>query len=361
MKITRLTIQLVEVPFDRPIATSIHQMRSVGCVLLTLETDEGLQGESLVFTLNGARLKVLGQTITSFSHQVQGQDPRQVTKITQAMWNEMNPIGHAGFPIAALCAVDTACWDIIGKAAETPLHQLFGGYRNKIDTYASGGLWLSQTIDECLEQADQFVAAGFKAMKIRIGSKSITDDIERVQEIRHAVGPDVTLLTDANQGLSVRHATQLSHGLEEFNIGWLEEPVSYQNLAGHAEIRRSSPIPIASGETSYTHQGMHDILKAGAVDILMPDLQRVGGYGEFRRAAALSAAHHIPFSTHLFTEQSLCIAGSEPGCISVEHMPWFSPLFNEPLELEDGALKIPDRPGMGFTFDQSAIRRYALQ
>jgi L-alanine-DL-glutamate epimerase-like enolase superfamily enzyme len=198
-------------------------------------------------------------------------------------------------------------------------------------------------------------------MKIRLGSNNPADDVERVCEIRNAVGPDIELLTDANQGLTTKAAIRLAQEIEEFDIGWFEEPVFYQNLEGNAEVRDATTMPIAGGESEYTHLGMHKILEAGAVDVLMPDLQRVGGFSEFRRSAALASAYHIPVSTHIFTEQSICVAAAESNCISVEHMPWFSPLFNESLEINDGFLKVPDRPGIGFTFNESAIERYKLQ
>jgi L-alanine-DL-glutamate epimerase-like enolase superfamily enzyme len=105
---------------------------------------------------------------------------------------------------------------------------------------------------------------------------------------------------------------------------------------------------------------MRDILDAGAVDVLMPDLQRVGGLSEMRRACALAMARDVPVSTHLFTEHSLCIAGAEPNCVSVEHMPWFAPLFNESMEIRDGMIDIPQRPGTGFSFDPEAVARYQL-
>jgi L-alanine-DL-glutamate epimerase-like enolase superfamily enzyme len=361
MKITGLKTSLVDVPLEKPIATAIHNMRSVGCVLLEIETDQGINGQSYVFTLNGVRLSALDETVRGFDNHVVGRDPHFVSQINQGIWDEMNPIGHTGFPIAALSAIDMACWDIIGKAANQPLHKVFGACRDQIKTYASGGLWLSQTIDECIREANAFIDAGFRSMKIRLGSKKQIDDIDRVRAIREAVGPDIELLTDANQGLTTKAAIRLAHEIEEFEIGWFEEPVIYQNLEGNAEVRDATTVPIAGGESEYTHLGMHKILEASAVDVLMPDLQRVGGFSEFRRSAALASAYHIPVSTHIFTEQSLCVAASEPNCISVEHMPWFSPLFNEPLELNDGSLKVPDRPGIGFTFNHEAVERYRLQ
>lgn len=360
MKITRFKTTLVDVPFERPIATAIHNMRSVGCVLLELETDQGLVGESYVFTLNGVRLKALDEMLLGFAHQVEGRDPHWVTGIGQDIWNEMNPIGHKGFTIAALCAIDTACWDLIGKAAEQPLHRLFGACRDRVQTYASGGLWLSQSIDELVEEAAGFIEEGFRAMKIRIGSADMRKDIERVRAVREAIGEDIELMADANQGLTPKQAIRLGRELEAFKLGWFEEPVVYHDLTGCARVCAALDTPIAAGETEYTRYGMRDILHAGAVDVLMPDLQRIGGLSEMRRVAALAASHDIPISTHIFTEHSLCIAGAEPNCISVEHMPWYAPLFNESITVEDGMIAIPERPGTGFTFDQDAIKRFDL-
>ncbi len=360
MKITRFKTRLVDVPFDQPIATAIHQMHSVGCVLLQLETDQGLVGESYVFTLNAVRLKALHEMLLGFAHQVEGQDPHCVGAIGQAMWVEMNPIGHKGFPIAALTAVDTACWDLIGKAAGQPLHRLFGACRRRVKTYASGGLWLSQSIDECVAQAQEFIDAGFLAMKVRVGKPSIAEDVERVRLLRAAIGDDIELLADANQAYGAKQAIRLGRELEIFNLGWLEEPVAYQDLRAAAEVRAALTTPIAAGETEYTRYGMRDILEARAVDVLMPDLQRIGGYSEMRRTCALAAAQDVPVSTHLFTEHSLCIAAAEPNCISVEHMPWFAPLFNETMEIRDGMIDVPERPGTGFSFNPEAIRRFEM-
>ena len=360
MKITKFKTTLVDVPLVKSIATAIHQINSTGCVLLELETDQGLVGESYVFTLNGVRLKALHEMLLGFSHQVEGKDPHFIAQIWQNMWNEMNSIGHKGFTIAALTAVDIACWDLIGKAAEQPLHRIFGACREQVKTYASGGMWLSQSIDECIDEAAGFIEAGFRSMKIRLGKPSIAQDVERVRAVHEAIGPDIELLADANQSLTPKQAIRLGRELEEFNLGWFEEPVVYHNLSGCAEVRASLDTPIAAGETEYTRYGMREILESGAVDVLMSDLQRMGGLSELRRVAALAASYDMPISTHIFTEHSLCVAGSEANCISVEHMPWFEPLFNESMEISDGMLRIPQRPGTGFSFDQAAIKRFSL-
>jgi len=360
MKITRFKTSLVNLPLARPIATSIHQFKSVGFVLLELETDQGLVGESCVLTLNAVRINALHEMLLGFAHQVEGRDPHFVTAIWQDIWNELNPIGHKGFSIAALTAIDTACWDLVGKAAGLPLHKVFGACRESVKTYASGGLWLSQSIDSLVAEAAVLIDSGFRAMKIRLGKPSMAEDVERVAAVRDAIGPGIELLADANQALTVKHAIRLGRELEEFELAWFEEPVVYHNLVGCAEVRAALDIPIAAGETEYTHLGMRDILESGAVDVLMPDLQRIGGLTEMRRVAALALAYEIPISTHIFTEYSLCIAGCEPNCISVEHMPWCTDLFNEEMELADGMITIPERAGTGFSFDKAAIKRFSV-
>jgi len=361
MKITQLKTTAVEVPLAKPIKTAIHDIRSVGCILVTLETDQGISGEGYVFTMNAERLKVFDEMIKSLAHQVVGRDPHFVEAIWRDIFTELNPIGHKGISISALSAVDTACWDIIGKAVDKPLHHLFGACRDKIKTYASGGLWLSYSMDELLSEAQAFIDQGFRAMKIRVGNARIDDDVERVRAVRSAIGPDIELMADANQAFSPKHAIRLGRQLEEFNLFWFEEPVPAHDLTGHADVRAALDIPIASGETEFTRYGMKDMIEAAACDILMPDLQRIGGLSEFRKAAALAAAHDIPVSSHIFTEHSLCIAGSAANCISAEHMPWFAPLFNEPLDVEDGMLDIPDRPGTGFTFNNDAVKRFRIE
>ena len=148
--------------------------------------------------------------------------------------------------------------------------------------------------------------------------------------------------------------------MEQFSLVWIEEPVSADDLVGHAEVRAALDTPIASGETEYTRFGMQAMIDARSADVLMPDLQRIGGYTEFRRAAATAAANHLPVSSHFFTEHSLALAGSLPNCVSVEHVDWFAALFNERIELRDGKLVVPERPGTGFTFDPGARTRWTI-
>ena len=358
MKITGLRCVQVEIPLDKPIRTAIHDVRTVGCVLVYLDTDAGISGEAYNFTMNAVRLDTLQTMIESLAPLLIGRDPRDVEGIWDSMWQDINFFGHKGISIFAISSLDTACWDIVGKAAAQPLYKLFGACRDCVDVYASGGLWLSLSIDELVEEARAFLADGFRAMKIRVGKQRIDEDVERVAAVRDTIGPDVALMADANQGFTASHAIGLGRRLEEFALDWFEEPVPAWDLEGHAAVVAALDTPIASGETEYTRYGMRDMLKATAADILMPDLQRIGGLTEFRRAANLASSFDVPISTHIFTEQSLSIAGSVGNCIYLEHMPWFEDLYQERLRLVDGRMTMPEGDGLGFTFDPDAVDRY---
>lgn len=360
MKISGLRCIPVEIPLQRPIRTAIHDIRSVGCVLVFLDGDDGMSGEAYNFTMNAVRLDVLQAMIKSFAPLVVGRDARDVEGIWESMWRDVNFFGQKGIALFAISAIDTACWDLAGKAAGQPLYKIFGACRESVDVYASGGLWLSYSIDELVEEARAFLDQGFRAMKIRVGKKSIDEDVERVAAVREAIGSDTTLMADANQGFDASHAVRLGRRLEAFDLYWFEEPVPAWDLRGHAAVAAALDMRIASGETEYTRYGMRAMLEAKAADILMPDLQRIGGLSEFRRVAHLAESYDVPISTHIFTEQSLSIAGSVESCIYLEHMPWFEPLYRERLQLVDGRMAMPQGPGLGFTFDPEAVERYRI-
>lgn len=358
---------LVEVPFTElgpgrgPIGTAIHQMSSAGCCVVTVRTTAGVKGQSHLFTLNGARLRSFDEMVRGLADAfVVGRDVRHTEGIWADVWQGINPTGLAGVTVSALATLDVACWDAVGRGLGQPLHLLWGACRHEVDTYASSGLWLSYSIDQLQAEAAAFVDAGFRAVKIRVGHDDPRVDAKRVAAVRDVVGSDVGLLADCNQKFRAPGAIRLGRLLEPFDLVWLEEPVATHDRAGHARVRSALDVAIASGETEYTRYGARDMMVAGAVDVYMPDLQRVGGYTEFRKVAALAAAHDLPVSSHFFTEQSLCLAGSTHNMVSVEHVDWFGPLFTEVMELRQGRLIIPDRPGTGFTYNPEALTRFAV-
>jgi L-alanine-DL-glutamate epimerase-like enolase superfamily enzyme len=244
---------------------------------------------------------------------------------------------------------------------DEPLHRLLGTARSRIKAYHSGGLWVSMSVDELLAQAQDFLDQGFRAMKMRLGRPSVEEDAERATAIREVIGPDIELMADANQGFSVSRAIREGRALEQVNLTWFEEPVQAYDLEGSARVAAEIDTPIASGETEYARYGFRDMLERKSADVLMPDLQRVGGITEFVRVAHMAEAFDVPVSPHVYTEQCLQLCAALPNVSHSEYMPWFSPLYREALDIEDGDFIIPDRPGLGFTFDPDAVESYRVK
>jgi len=360
MKITAIRTKPIEIPFPEPIGTSIHRITGVSALLVWLDTDEGVTGESYLWTIGAHKVPVLDAMVRSLSGLVVGRDPRDTEALYIDMWREINFLGHKGVTIFGLAAIDWACWDIKGKAAGMSVGAMLGRARDRVRAYASGGLWASRSIEELQAEARDFVDQGFTAVKMRIGLPDIARDLERVAAVREAIGPGIDLMADANQGLTVNHAIRLGRGLEPYNLVWFEEPVQAYDLAGSARVAAALDTPIASGETEYARYGFQDMLERGSADVLMPDLERVGGVSEWMKVANMAAALDIPVSPHIFTEHSLQLCAAAPNVNYSEHMPWFTELFQERIEMEGGDLLIPDRPGMGFTFDPDAVERFAV-
>ena len=360
MKITRLRTQVVHLPIDPPIPTAIlGSLRSADCVLTFLDTDEGITGEGLVFSINNKRLTVIHEMIRQLEDLVVGLDPRIGGSLNAKAWKELNFLGYEGVSIVGLAAVDNALWDLRGKAAGLNVAHLIGACRTAQPTYASGGLWLGSSLDALQKEAAGFVKRGFKAMKTRVGPTAPEKMVERVAAVREAIGPDIGLMVDANQQMSVKQAIRIGRMMEDLNLTWFEEPVICHDHEGESQIAAALDTPIASGETVYTHRGIHRMLEARSADILMPDLQRMGGPTEFLKAGHLCEAYHIPCASHLFPEMSLALLASLPGGYYLEHMPWFEALYAEHIELDAaGNAIVPDRPGWGFSFDPAAIARF---
>jgi L-alanine-DL-glutamate epimerase-like enolase superfamily enzyme len=356
MKITHLRTAVVDLPIEPPILSAIFAIRSTTCILCFLETDQGLVGEGLVHAINGHRVKVLHEMVLSLEPLVVGLDPTLGGSVNARAWKDLNFLGYEGVTIQALAGIDEALWDLRGKAAGLNVSRLIGGVREAVPAYASGGLWLSSSIDELQREASDFVAAGFRAVKTRVGPGKPEDMVARVRAVREAIGPDVELMVDANQQLRVPEAIRLGRMLEPLNLTWFEEPVICHNHEGEATISAALDTPIASGETVHTHRGVLRMLQARAADVMMPDIQRMGGPTEFLKAGALCEAFNIPISSHLFPEMSLPLLAALPNAYYLEHMPWFEPLYGKPLMLNgEGQAIVPTAPGWGASFDRAAV------
>ena len=358
MRVTRLRTTRLVVPLPSPIMSGLGPLTTTGVLLVRLETDAGLVGENLVFTLNNRRLPVLDEMVCSLAPLIEGRDPTFSARFWSDAWRDINFVGHKGVPVMGISAIDGALWDVRGKAAGLPIHRLIGAARDRVPVYASAGLWLSSSVDELQAEARGFVDQGFRAVKMRLGKPTPAEDAARVRAVREAIGPGIALMADANQQLTITQAIRLGRMLEEFDLTWFEEPLPAYDLEGVARVAAALDTPIASGETEYTRYGFRTMLELKSADVLMPDLQRVGGVTEFLRVAHMADAFDVPVSSHLFPEMSVQVLAALGNATWLEHMPWFAPLYAGGLEVKDGSVAVPDGPGWGLPFDPAALARY---
>src|SRR6266404_4938614 len=251
MKIGRVAVHPLRLPLPRPLKTSIHDIRAVDTVLVELQGDGGAVGSGYCFVFGERRARALQALVEDLAPLYEGQDATATRATFDRAWRSINFLGHAGLAVMALAALDTACWDLAAQAAGLPLWRFLGAERHRVPAYASSGLWLHRSIDELVAEAQRFIAQGHRAMKMRLGKTRAGEDLERARALRAALGPDVKLLADVNQGWDEATAIRTGRALEEVGLFWLEEPLPYEDLEGAARVAAALDTPIASGETEY--------------------------------------------------------------------------------------------------------------
>jgi L-alanine-DL-glutamate epimerase-like enolase superfamily enzyme len=387
MKITtvRASWLRAEIPADRAHVSDFGRNDSFNTCLVEIETDDGLigLGEAKIAVGNLGNYAALVALIRAeIAPVLIGRDPRDVTAIWEALYNgsrahyavregrSFPTVGRRGITMSAISGVDIACWDLLGKSLGQPVWRLLGGrLRDRVPAYASGG-WAP--VGGIGKQLLQYVERGHRAVKMRVGlqDKSVEDSAARVREVRETVGPDIGLMVDAHGTWSVREAQRFARKVESCDLGWLEEPVSPENVRGQGEVRAATDIPIAAGESEQTRFAFRDLIEAKAVDICQPDIAIAGGLTETLRIAALAAAHELTVAPHLWGGAVLFAAGlhlcvATPCATTVEfsrgHNPLLNDLTEEGFELVDGYVLAPERPGLGLTLRREFVDKITVK
>lgn len=359
MKIERITTRIVRMPQAQPLVTGNISIDSIWYLLVDIDTDQGVRGSSHIWGFNKAGSAALKAVVEHLSSVVLGEDPCATTRVWGKMWKALIQWGHAGIPVMGMAALDAACWDAVGKIANQPLANLLGRKLDAVPVYASG-LWLTDNFDQLQREAREFVEQGFRAMKMRAGRGQVAKDVAAVRAVREAIGPEVDLMVDFSSALPRDHAHRLAHALEPFNLTWIEDPIADEDVSDHAEIVRAVKTPICFGEKVYAPQGLQKIIEARAATVLMADTQRAGGVTGWNRIAALADSARLPLSSHVLPELNLHLVASAPTGYYLEYMTWGEDLFNERMELSQGTVKVPQRPGFGLSWNEQNIAR-ALQ
>ena len=365
MELEKLTLQHVDVqavlvPLNRPVVSRVGLYEEWPLILIDLHTHEGVVGRSYLAPYLKQSVAYLVPAIHDLAKAWQGQSLAPVDAY-QTGRKSLSLVGLEGMSLIAVSGLDMAAWDALAKAANLPLAALLGGSLAPVPAYNSNGLWLTP-LDTLAEEAAALVEeGGFTALKLRLGRAKLDDDLTAVNNVRDAVGDDVKLMCDFNQGLSLGDALVRCHDLDDEGLYWFEEPIAYNNLTGYAQLTGELATPVQLGENFYGPRAVYEALLAGAGDYMMPDLMRIGGVTGWMRAAAIAGVAGIEMSSHLYPEVSshlLCV--SETGHW-LEWQDWCDLIVAEPFKLQDGHLLIPDVPGNGLAWNADAVARYRFE
>jgi L-alanine-DL-glutamate epimerase-like enolase superfamily enzyme len=361
MKITHVTTRVLRMPADNPLVVGLPAPTDTReFVILELGTDQGLVGLGLTF-FGGALTPALKTAVDTLGRLIVGDDPTQVEAIAAKLRRAAGSSGPGGIFTLALSAVDTACWDLKGKAAGKSVCALLGGLRDRVPTYASGALMRPHPVKYLAEAGPRLAAMGFSQMKMQCGSEpTVAASVERVRVMREAIGPDVDLMCDINQLWSVHHAIEVGRRIEPYHLYWLEDPTAHDDYPGLARVADALPTPIAAGEYHYGIVPFRHLLEHRSIDIVMIDLLRVGGITQWMKVAGMAEAFNLPVVSHLVPELHVHLIAAIPNGLTVEYMPWTLQLFEETPALEAGQLVVPTKPGLGLAFDQAVIKRYQV-
>ncbi len=357
LTIRNLRARPVLAPIKRPPRSASGEIPSAALVLIDLETDQGVTGRAYVFTFIEAMLKPTVACLEALGAMIQGQavEPLELDARLRKRFTLQDSRGILG---QALAGIDMAAWDAHAKALNQPLVRVLGGTVRPVRAYNSNGLWI-QDPAKVADEAEQLLAEGnFKAVKIRIGRPKFKDDLAAVRNVKKRIGDDVMLMSDFNQSQTVNEAILRGRALDDEGLYWIEEPVRHDDYAGCAKIAAEVATPIQIGENLLNSFEMQKAIDAMAAEYYMPDVQRIGGVTGWLRAAALAHANSVDLSSHLFPEISCHLLAASPTCHWLEYMDWASAILQQPNEVRDGHVVIPDRPGIGMEWDEAAVKKY---
>jgi len=356
MRITRLEPIILHAPVTRGgIADSTHSITHWGAPGIAIYTDT----EHIGYGFSGTHAHLpTDRLITScivdaFGPLLIGEDPVEVRGLWEKLYrqSEIYWVGRAGITHLALGALDIALWDLKCKALGLPLWKLLGGQANKrVEAYNTDGGWLNWSKEDLVNDCKRMIEVeGYRAVKIKVGSPNGDEDLRRLEAVRQALGPEIRIMADANGRWSLPQAIQIGSRLTEFDITWIEEPIAFDDVAGHQRLAQSITTPIAMGEQLYDAFKFRDFIQVGAVHYVQPDVVRLAGITEWWQVADMAHSFNLPVVPHVGdmaqVHQHLCIA--HPACNLLEYIPWLSKWMKDPAKVVDGYFVPPQAPGAG--------------
>jgi L-alanine-DL-glutamate epimerase-like enolase superfamily enzyme len=356
--ITTLESGFYRIPLPVVLTDSTHgAMRDFELLTVRLRDADGAEGVGYSYTVGrngGAIHDILAREIPTI---LDGQDADRIEFLWQRIWWALHYGGRGGPSVLALSAVDIALWDLKARKAGLPLWRLLGGYDPLVPCYA-GGIDLDLPLDALLRQTDDNLARGFRAIKMKVGRPLLTDDVTRLAAMRAHLGDGFPLMVDANMRWTADEAIRAARAFAPYAPGWLEEPISPDDVAGHARVVRDGGLPVAAGENLRSLWEFRHLIASGGVTFPEPDVTNCGGVTAFMKVAHLAEAFNLPVTSHGAHDITVHLLAAVPNRSFLEaHGFGLDAYIEAPLTVRDGVAFAPERPGHGIAFDWAALEQ----
>jgi L-alanine-DL-glutamate epimerase-like enolase superfamily enzyme len=358
----------VSVPLDSSTSFSTRHVSARDYTLVKLVGEDGVEG--IGFCYAGSRAGSLSTAAIRYllAPLLQNQDPYCVESLWQEMYQDALLHGRAGSVMRAMSALDIALWDRNARAANLPLYKYLGAFHSEsVPAYASGGYYLEDQTPEMLgEEMASYVDVGFEAVKMKVGRLDPPEEEKRVAAARESVGPDVSLMLDANNAWAdLPTALRFMKRLEKYDPYWIEEPFSPDDIENHARLAKRTPVLVTTGEIEAGRWRHKEILDKQAAAVLQTDAAVCGGITEFRRIAATASSYGVTIAPHWFHDLHVHLVAAIPNGLFVEYFPDdkvlnFRRLINRQMEVHGGKLILPSLPGLGFEFEEEIVAQFSL-
>jgi D-galactarolactone cycloisomerase len=377
MIITAVRTHVLEARLSQPFAYSRAWYDTRTAMVVEIETDAGLIGWGECY----GPARMTAAVVQSVAPWLIGEDPLRTDYLWQMIYARLRDHGQKGVVIEGLSGIDIALWDIKGKHFGVPAHRLLGGpLRTEVQAYATG-LYRRKSGDPLrylAEEAAGYVAEGFKAVKLKVGF-GVEEDAAVTRAVREAIGPGVALMVDANHAYDAVAAIRLGRMIEPYDIGWFEEPVPPEDVAGYRAVKAALSIPVAGGECEFTRFGFRDLLLSQAIDIIQPDTCAAGGLSECKKIADMAEAFGVRYNPHVWGTGIAIAASLQLLAVLPAHTPVslapIQPMLEfdrtehpirqsllvQPIEHSGGIVRVPDGPGLGVEVDRDALARFTVR